>query len=53
MNSITEIKEALLADYIQEIEQYSRDRLVQELIIIKSKELRLSDNDETHEQNHE
>ena len=36
MNSITEIKEAVLADYIQEIQNYSKDRLVQELIIIKT-----------------
>jgi hypothetical protein len=50
MNSITELKEALLADYIMEIEQYSKDRLVQELIIIKSKELRLQDNSMVHEQ---
>ena len=50
MNSITELKEAILADYIQEIQKYSKDRLVQELIIIKSKELRLQDNGEAHEQ---
>jgi hypothetical protein len=41
MNSVTELKEALLADYIQEIDSWSQEKLLQELISIKCKELRI------------
>lgn len=52
MNSITEIKEAILADYIQEIQKYSKDRLVQEIINIKIKQLRMLDNGKAHIKNY-
>lgn len=52
MNSVTELKEAVLADYIQEIQKYSKDRLVQALIIIKTKEMRMAIDGKTHNKKH-
>lgn len=39
MNSVTELKEAVLADYIMRIRRLPREKLEQELIEIKSREL--------------
>lgn len=39
MNSLTELKEAILADYIIRIRKLTREKLEQELIEIKSREL--------------
>ena len=38
MNSMTELKEAILADYIRKVERLPKEKLIQELI-----ELKLSD----------
>ena len=43
MNSMTELKEALLADYIRKVESLPKEKLIQELIEFKSRELKLSD----------
>lgn len=43
MNSLTELKEAILADYIRTIERLPKEKLVYELIELKSRELKLSD----------
>lgn len=45
MNSIIEIKEAILADYIRKAERWARKRLLQEVIEFKSAELELTNND--------
>ena len=44
MNSMTELKEAMLADYILRLESLSREKLIHELIEYKSRELKLLDN---------
>jgi len=43
MNSLTELKEAVLADYIWKVERLPKEKLIQELIELKSRELKLSD----------
>ena len=43
MNSMTELKEAILADYIRKVECLPKEKLIQELIEFKSRELKLSD----------
>ena len=43
MNSMTELKEAILADYILRLKNLPREKLIHELIEFKSRELKLSD----------
>jgi len=46
MNNITELKEAILADYILKIQNLPKEKLIQELIEIKSRELKLFDDNQ-------